>query len=165
MSQGWVAGGASFHDAPSEVFCSGVCGVLPAQILRESVQLLLGFFCKELVRRHLEAADEPLSKPTKVDLAAGVGRVVGVGGRLLETFAGAAGVGVGGSGSDDFREVLAGLKNPRVPDASPQMEVWVLDGEDVSSVIALLTSAQAMVRQSLQAANLASVEDEARAAK
>eukprot|EP00439_Symbiodinium_sp_Y106_P060660 s275_g9.t1 len=148
-----------------KVFCSGVCGVLPAQILRESVQLLLGFFCKELVRRHLEAADEPLSKPTKVDLAAGVGRVVGVGGRLLETFAGAAGVGVGGSGSDDFREVLAGLKNPRVPDASPQMEVWVLDGEDVSSVIALLTSAQAMVRQSLQAANLASVEDEARAAK
>ncbi|CAE7693266.1 acbC [Symbiodinium sp. CCMP2592] len=141
-----------------KVFCSGVYGVLPAQILRESVLLLLGFFCKELVRRHLEAADEPLSKPTKVDLAAGVGRVVGVGGRLLETFAGAAGV--GGSGSDDFREVLAGLKDPRVPDASPQMEVWVLDGEDVSSVIALLTSAQAMVRQSLQAANLAAVEDE-----
>ncbi|CAE7338869.1 Zw10 [Symbiodinium sp. CCMP2456] len=145
-----------------KVFCSGVCGVLPAQVLRESVLLLLGFFCKELVRRHLEAANEPLSKPPKVDLAAGVGRVVGVGGRLLETFAGAAGVGGGrgGTGSDDFREVLAGLKDPRVPDPSPQMETWVLDGEDVSSVIALLTSAQAMVRQSLQAANLAAVEDE-----
>ncbi|CAE7796552.1 acbC [Symbiodinium microadriaticum] len=145
-----------------KVFCSGVCGVLPAQVLRESVLLLLGFFCKELVRRHLEAANEPLSKPPKVDLAAGVGRVVGVGGRLLETFAGAAGVGggCGGTGSDDFREVLAGLKDPRVSDPSPQMETWVLDGEDVSSVIALLTSAQAMVRQSLQAAKLAAVEDE-----
>ena len=152
---------------PQQVFCSGV-SALPAQILQESVLLLLGVFCKELVRMHLEAAEaaEPLSKVSKpkelkVDLAAGVGRVVGVGGRLLETFAGAAGV--GGSG-DDFREVLAGLKgDPRVPDPSPT-EVWVLDGEDVSSVISLLTSAQAMVRQCLQATSLASaagVEDQA----
>ena len=151
--------------SPFQAFCSGVA-VLPGQIVQESVLLLLGEFCKELARKVLVTADQPLTRPApsaKVDLTAGVGRVVGVGGRLLETAF--AGMGSGsGSGSDDFREVLAGLKTGSGKESSEQncrqTQVWVLDAEDVSSVIALLTSAQAMVRQSLQAASL-SIEHEA----
>jgi len=150
-------------------FCHGAA-VLPGQILQESVLLLLGVFCKVLVRKLLETAHHPTkakpgtgSKPATVDLTSGVGRVVGLGGRLLET----AFAGVGSaSGSEDLQEVLAGLKggpkDSTVTEATEviQSEVWVLDAEDVSSVVSLLASAQAMVRQSLQAANISNQCDE-----
>eukprot|EP00913_Durusdinium_trenchii_P010622 g9966.t1 len=135
--------------------------VLPQVVLRKVTLHLLGAFCEEqklLCPRAQEAV--PFAG---AGLSSGVAQV----GRWLDTLA------TGAAGGDEFREVLAGLKKgPKGPSDAAAKEapegtaICVLSAEEneltnrsselgeISSAVTLMTSAQSMVRQTLQAAAL-----------
>eukprot|EP00931_Biecheleriopsis_adriatica_P042463 TRINITY_DN24200_c0_g1_i1.p1 TRINITY_DN24200_c0_g1~~TRINITY_DN24200_c0_g1_i1.p1 ORF type:complete len:875 (-),score=231.35 TRINITY_DN24200_c0_g1_i1:18-2642(-) len=151
----FVAAEAALGSASQQLkaACRGLAVALPAQLLRETVMLLLGAFCEELLGKLLGAVEpsamaaaappapaEALAaltgeKAPAIDLAAGVGR-----------FLGSALAGMQGAASAVGNEVTG--------ESGEQATSCVLSAEDLACIAALLTSAQAMVRQILLAADL-----------
>ncbi|CAK8986079.1 unnamed protein product [Durusdinium trenchii] len=125
--------------------------VLPQVVLRKVTLHLLGAFCEELLQKLLCPRAQEAVPFAGAGLSSGVAQV----GRWLDTLA------TGAAGGDEFREVLAGLKKgPKGPSDAAAKEapegtaICVLSAEEISSAVTLMTSAQSMVRQTLQAAAL-----------
>lgn len=144
--------------------CTGLAVALPKQMLQETVALLVGCFCQELLRKLL--AQVPQTPQPEAPAAEALERLTGSApGEAFERLAGGGGGGgmsslwsaFGGHGhhSAEAPSLGASALDRLTGEAQESQEVaGRLSSEDLSSAAALLTSAQALSRQILEAAEL-----------